>query len=105
VERVDKRVGDPMAAKESEADLVVIWTMAPPLGLTHPELGAMGPLPYRRTGGHTGGPGFAYFHGPGIAAGDFGARSAFDVVPTVLELLEVGRPERLSGRPLELSMA
>jgi predicted AlkP superfamily phosphohydrolase/phosphomutase len=105
VERVEKRAGDPMTAKESEADLIVIWTMAPPLGLEHDELGVMGPLPYRRTGGHTGGPGFAYFHGPGIAAGDFGTRSAFDVVPSVLGLLEAGRGERLSGRPVELNLA
>jgi hypothetical protein len=105
VERVEKRAGDPMTAKESEADLIVIWTMAPPLGLAHDELGVMGPLPYRRTGGHTGGPGFVYFHGPGIAAGDFGTRSAFDVVPSVLGLLEAGRGERLSGRPVELNLA
>lgn len=105
VERVEKRDGDPLAARESEADLVVIWTMAPPLGLAHEQLGVMGPLPYRRTGGHTGGPGFAYFHGPGIAAGDFGTRSAFDVVPSVLDLLDAGRPAHISGKPVELSLA
>ena len=103
VDHVEKRAGNPMSARESEADLVVTWTMAPPLGLEHPDHGLMGPLPYRRTGGHTGGPGFAYFHGPGIAPGDFGARSAFDVVPTVLGLLEAERPARLSGQALELS--
>src|SRR5690606_1882199 len=81
VDRVEERAGDPMTARESEADLVVTWTMAPPLGLKHLALGVMGPSPYRRTGGHTGGPGFAYFHGHGIAPGDLGARSAFDVVP------------------------
>lgn len=102
VDAVEVHAGDPLTLSESEADLVVTWTMAPPLGLAHPETGVIGPLPYRRTGGHTGHHGFAYFHGEGIAAMDGGVGSAFDVVPTVLKLLNVASPNRLSGQSLEL---
>lgn len=105
VENVEIYAGDPLHAAESEPDLVVTWSMAPPLGLSHPDAGVIGPLPYRRTGGHTGGHGFAFLHGQGIAAGDFGLRSAFDVVPTVVELLETEPPRRISGAPLEVSIA
>jgi predicted AlkP superfamily phosphohydrolase/phosphomutase len=97
VDSVEKRRGDPLSAAESEADLIVAWTMAPHYGLKHPSTGVIGPLPYRRTGGHTGPHGFAYFKGPGITPGDFGTRSAFDVVPTVLEMLDAGWPSTVSG--------
>jgi hypothetical protein len=70
----------------SGADLIVLWDGAP-LGFLHPSLGQIGPLPYRRTGGHTGKTGVAYFRGQSIRPGQYGRRSAFDVVPTVLELL------------------
>ncbi len=75
-----------LALERSESDLTVIWDRAP-VGFVHPELGRIGPLPYRRTGGHTGGHGVAYFAGPGIRPGPQALRSAFDVVPTVFELL------------------
>lgn len=101
VDGVDIFAGDPLTLGESGADIIVTWTMAPPLGLSHPQAGLIGPLPYRRTGGHTGDHGFAYFHGPGIAAGHHGVGSAFDVVPSVLQLLGAAPPNRLSGRPLE----
>jgi predicted AlkP superfamily phosphohydrolase/phosphomutase len=79
----------------SEADMVVLWQGAP-LGFTHPRLGQIGPLPYRRTGGHTGKTGIAYFQGPGIRPGQYGNRSAFDVLPTVLDLLGE-QPACISG--------
>jgi predicted AlkP superfamily phosphohydrolase/phosphomutase len=90
---------DPMELGPTEADLVILWRGAP-MGLVHPEHGQIGPLPYRRTGGHTGGPGFAFLHGEGIQPGEYGTRSAYDVVPTLFELL--GRPplEGLSGSSL-----
>jgi arylsulfatase A-like enzyme len=40
----------------------------------------------------------AYFAGDGISAGDFGVRSSFDVVPTIVELLGEKLPYGLSGR-------
>ncbi len=90
---------DPLDLDASEADLVVEWDGAA-LALYHPDLGKIGPLPYRRPGGHTGGPGAAYIHGYGIHPGDYGIRSAFDVVPTVFDLLGEPFPPQLSGSSL-----
>jgi predicted AlkP superfamily phosphohydrolase/phosphomutase len=92
----------PMELKPSESDLTVLWKDAP-LGFSHPRLGKAGPLPYRRTGGHTGGDGFAWVSGPGIEAGDGGTRSAFDLAPTVIELLGE-RPLPISGRSFASSI-
>jgi hypothetical protein len=41
----------------------------------------------RRSGGHTGGFGIALWSGPEVTRGKYGKRSAFDVVPTLLEYL------------------
>ena len=90
---------DPLRAHPTQADLVVIWRGAP-LAFEHPRLGLIGPAPYRRTGGHSGGQGIAYVAGPDVAPGAFGVRSAFDVVPTMLDLLGVATAEHLSGRSL-----
>jgi predicted AlkP superfamily phosphohydrolase/phosphomutase len=89
---------DPRTLGPTECDLAVVWRG--PLALDHPVLGRVGPLPYRRTGGHTGPYGFAYCSGPGIAAGDHGVRSSFDVVPTLIELLGASPPPGLSGASL-----
>jgi predicted AlkP superfamily phosphohydrolase/phosphomutase len=80
--------GDPRDVGETEADLVVTWRGAP-LAFQHPRLGVIGPAPYRRPGGHTGGRGVGYLLLPDVAPGDYGLRSAFDVVPTLLELCGV----------------
>ncbi len=80
----------------SEADMIVVWDGAP-LGFRHPTLGQIGPLPYRRTGGHTGKTGIAYFLGPGIRPGEYGSRSAFDVLPTVIDLLGEKPGSYISG--------
>jgi len=80
--------GDPRAAGPTQADLVIRWRGSA-LGFRHPRLGVIGPAPYRRTGGHAGGPGFAYFDLPEAVHGDHGRRSAFDVVPTLLDLCGV----------------
>ena len=96
---IERYSGDPSRLDETDADLIVLWN-GPVLGLVHPTLGKIGPYPYRRTGGHTGPAGVAYFAGPGIAPGDYGTTSAFDVVPTVIELLGEHLPQRLSGRAL-----
>jgi predicted AlkP superfamily phosphohydrolase/phosphomutase len=80
---------DPLALTSSEADLIVIWRNAA-AALEHPTLGLVGPVPFRRTGGHTGPYGMAYVAGADLQAGDRGVRSAFDVVPGIVDLL--GRP-------------
>jgi predicted AlkP superfamily phosphohydrolase/phosphomutase len=94
-------VRDPRALAATQADLTVIWKGAA-ICLDHPTLGRIGPVPYRRMGGHTGPYGVAYLRAAGVAAGDRGIRSAFDVVPTLVELTGC-RPDRpLSGESLLL---
>jgi predicted AlkP superfamily phosphohydrolase/phosphomutase len=90
---------DPYAIGSAEADLLVDWRGAP-LGLVHPQLGRIGPIPYRRTGGHTGDWGFAYLAGAGMAPGDHGTANSIDIVPTLIDLLGERRPLVISGRSL-----
>ena len=90
---------DPIQMGPTESDLVILWRGAP-MGLVHPQHGRIGPIPYRRTGGHTGGPGFAFVHAAHIRPGDYGTRSAYDVVPTLFELLGLGAHDGLSGTSL-----
>jgi hypothetical protein len=100
VAHVERPAGrDPLAIGPSESDLVIVWR-APALGFAHAEIGRIGPLPYRRTGGHTGPYGMAYIAGDRIEAGDRGVRSSFDVVPTIVELLGERPAPDLSGRSL-----
>jgi hypothetical protein len=88
-----------MAMGPTESDIVILWSGAP-MGLVHPTYGQIGPIPYRRTGGHTGGPGFAFIDAAGIQPGEYGTRSAYDVVPTFFELLGRAAPASLSGTSL-----
>lgn len=87
----------------TEVDLIVRWT-GMPTGFAHPTLGRIGPFPRKRVGGHTGGHGVAYIAAAGTTPAGSGAgtgvRSAFDVVPTVIELLGVAKPPGLSGASL-----
>lgn len=102
VESVDRpaldRGKDPTSLGRSECDLVIHWRG--PLAFEHPELGLIGPLPFRRTGGHTRPLGSLAIAGPGIAPGDMGVLSSFDVVPTFFELLDRPVPESVSGAPV-----
>jgi hypothetical protein len=94
IERTKDR--DPLTLGPTESDLVVVWKgMA--CALDHPKLGRVGPIPFRRPGGHTGHFGMAYLYNAGIEAGDRGVRSSFDVVPTVVDLLGEPVPPGLSG--------
>jgi hypothetical protein len=83
----------------TEADIYLSFA-ARTIGFKHPTLGTIGPLPYRRTGGHTGDWGFLYVAGRAAQPGERGTADAFDVVPTVIALL--GAPDRpdLSGTSL-----
>jgi hypothetical protein len=100
VEHVERSGGrDPLTLGPSASDLVVVWRGAA-LGFDHPRHGRVGPLPYRRTGGHTGPYGMAYLAGDAIAPGDGGVRSSFDVVPTIIALLGERPSPAISGRSL-----
>jgi hypothetical protein len=81
-----------------DADLVVRW--APGVdAIVHPDVGTIGPYPFRRTGGHT--PhGFAWLSGPGIEPGEHGERPVRDVPPTILTLLGHPVPHDIHGTPL-----
>lgn len=87
---------DPLALGNSDADLTIAWR-GPACAFFHPELGLVGPAPFRRTGGHTGPFGFAYVSGEGIDIGDGGMRSAFDVSPTIATMLDLTPPAGLDG--------
>ncbi|MBL8661989.1 MAG: hypothetical protein JNM29_04150 [Candidatus Odyssella sp.] len=83
----------------TECDVSIFWR-GMPVGFVHPRLGRIGPVPFHRTGGHTGGHGALYLAGAGIVPGDGGAASAFDVAPTLLDLLGERTPARLGGTSL-----
>jgi predicted AlkP superfamily phosphohydrolase/phosphomutase len=95
--------GDKFGLAPSEADLIVVWDSAP-LGLIHPRLGQIGPIPYRRTGGHTGGHGVAYFS-DSAGLEDVSRMSAFDLVPTVLQMAKHPAVEGISGRSVLQAIA
>lgn len=100
VESIARPAGDdPMALDSTLADLVVVWA-ASPLACRHPTYGTIGPVPYRRTGGHTGPFGFLSITGPGVEPGDHEIASALDVAPTIFELLAGRPPEGISGTSL-----
>lgn len=97
VERVGGR--DPLTLGPTESDMVVVWK-GTFCALEHPTLGRVGPVPFRRTGGHTGPFGLAYVSNTGAEVGDHGVRSSFDVVPTLFELLGEPPADGLSGASL-----
>jgi predicted AlkP superfamily phosphohydrolase/phosphomutase len=90
---------NPLEVGPTESDVYVIWEGAP-LGLTNPRFGSIGPVPYRRTGGHTGQHGFLSIVGQGLQPGNYGVASSFDVVPTIIELLGNKKKPGISGKSL-----
>jgi hypothetical protein len=97
VEEVYETDNHPLNLDNYEADLYVIWKSAP-LGLMSPRFGNIGPLPFRRTGAHTGQYGFLYISGEGLWPHDVEIMSTFDVVPTLLQLLGEPYLQTASGR-------
>lgn len=95
--------GNPLALGSSESDLFVAWRGVA-TALEHPRLGLIGPVPLRRTGGHTR-HGVAYIAGPGFEPGERGLRSSFDVVPTIMQLLGAEPDARLAGKSFFSSQA
>lgn len=90
---------NPLDLSATGADIILTWQGAP-MGFSHPEQGQIGPVPYRRTGGHSGGHGFAFISGDAVIPADFGLRSSFDIVPTLLDLLGCATSEKVSGTSL-----
>lgn len=88
----------------TEADIYISFADKT-TGFKHPKLGTIGPVPYRRTGGHTGDWGFLFVAGPGAEPGDRGTADAFDVVPTIIDLLGAPNRPELSGTSLRTRLA
>jgi hypothetical protein len=93
---------DPLSLGPTDCDLVIDLQEVS-FGWRHPRHGLIGPAPMRRTGGHTGGHGLLLVVGEGIAPGDGGVASTFDVTPTVIALLGQPVPVGLSGQALPLA--
>lgn len=91
--------GDPLVRGDDDVDLVVHWA-DDVLGISHPDLGTIGPLPPRRTGGHVSPFGRCMIVGPDVQPGDIGVRSSFDVVPTILSLVGSRSARPISGHPM-----
>jgi predicted AlkP superfamily phosphohydrolase/phosphomutase len=92
------RAGDPLAPDGSDADLVVEWAEAVD-ALDHPEVGVVGPFPFRRSASHS--PrGFMLAAGPGVVRADYGERPARDLAPTILALLGRAVPAGVEGEPI-----
>ena len=88
------RTDAPLDPQGPDADLVVVWDVVSD-AMAHPKTGVIGPFPFRRSGGHS--PhGFLSITGPGIGATELEARSARDLPPTLLRLLN-----RSASRPLD----
>jgi hypothetical protein len=90
---------NPLELAPSRADLDIKWKGSS-LCLEHPDLGRVGPIPFRRTGGHTGPHGMAYLISDVATPGEYGVRSSFDVVPTLFDLLNERPTDRISGHSL-----
>ncbi|WP_108882786.1 alkaline phosphatase family protein [Anderseniella sp. Alg231-50] len=92
--------GDPLKLDASEADMEITWA-GNPTGLIHPELGQVGPVPWRRPGGHRIEGGFAWLAGERWSAGTKGSTSVNDIMPTLAEM--VNQPNAVAsmiGRPI-----
>ena len=89
----------PLDLAATQADMYLTWKENI-LCLEHPDLGRVGPVPFWRTGGHTGGYGMAYLKSDILAPGEYGTRSSFDIAPTLFNLLNERLPDKLSGQSL-----
>ncbi|MGJ3246031.1 MAG: alkaline phosphatase family protein [Elainellaceae cyanobacterium] len=86
--------------KYPDADLIVLWSDRPMDVVDSPEFGRIGPVPYRRSGGHQNG-GFLMARGPGIAPhSTLPHGHVIDLAPTILNLMGAPIPDYLDGTPL-----
>ena len=91
--------GHPERLGPNQVDAIIRWE-GTAQAFDHPDLAPIGPVPYRRSGGHSGRHGVAWIAAPGIGPADGGAASSFDVVPTLVDLLGLDPLDGLSGSSL-----
>jgi predicted AlkP superfamily phosphohydrolase/phosphomutase len=89
----------PLDVHRSQGDIIVVWRNSA-VAFEHPKIGRIGPVPFRRTGGHTGRWGFAYIKSSNCPPADYGVRSSFDVAPTLLDMLHRPKLCELGGTSL-----
>jgi predicted AlkP superfamily phosphohydrolase/phosphomutase len=82
-----------------DADLEVLWTADPFDAVESEALGRVGPVPYRRAGGHTT-EGFILMRRPDLVPGEYGQRPTMDIAPTLLDLAGLAAPRRLDGESI-----
>ena len=80
------REGDPRLRHPTDADLLVRFR-SPVHAFDHPRLGRIGPSPCRRPGGHTGGPGAAWYRPADGGKGELGTFPALEVSAGVRGLM------------------
>lgn len=91
--------GDPLDPDgDRYGDLFVEWSR-PTDAIEHPDVGVIGPFAFNRTAAHHE-VGFAWISGEGLAPGDLDARSALDLPPTIVRLLDRHAPLPPAGQPL-----
>jgi predicted AlkP superfamily phosphohydrolase/phosphomutase len=90
---------DPFAQTETRCDLKIAWARHCS-ALEVPGLGVIGPVPHRRSGGHTGAHGYALIQSPGRDFRRANVVSSFDIVPTLLDLAGIAAPTSLAGQSL-----
>jgi predicted AlkP superfamily phosphohydrolase/phosphomutase len=82
------------------ADLIVEWADVPADVIDSPQLGRIGPVPYRRTGSHRA-RGFLMAKGNGIAPGsELATGDVIDLAPTLLQRMGAPIADRYMGKPL-----
>ncbi|MEM9471721.1 MAG: alkaline phosphatase family protein [Pseudomonadota bacterium] len=93
--------GDPLKLDASGADMEITW-VGNPTGLVHPKLGRIGPVPWRRPGGHKIEGGFAWLAGKQWRAGKKGSTSVNDIMPTLAVMMnEPDATASMSGEPIQ----
>ena len=90
---------DPFAKTTSMCDLEIVWRQNS-YAMDVPGVGRVGPVPQRRPGGHTGEYGYALILSHDHELVDQTKASSFDIVPTILELANMERPDRIVGSSL-----
>lgn len=82
---IERRPGDPFARHPSDADLIVRFARDY-YAFDHPWHGRIGPVPCRRTGGHSGGAGIGYYF-DGRKSGSVGHFSTLEITALVRALM------------------